>query len=151
LANPQLRLLWLDGCTQLQTLDLRAQASFDFYFIDHAKFQGISEADVLEIYKDGMVSAVQTQLYSVASPATRAGVNGATINLYGGLRVPQYLDASGLSLTQIKINDACKDNYSIVMARRVLGNMTPVLETVFGADKTTVLCADYDPTLYKCN
>jgi hypothetical protein len=149
--NPGLKLLWLDGCTQLQTVDVRAQTSFDFYFIDHAKYQGISDADLLEIYKDGWASPVQTSLYSVASPATRAGVNGATINLYGGLRVPQYLDASGLSLTQIKINDACKDNYSIVMARRVLGNMTPVLETVYGADKTTVLCADYDPTLYKCN
>jgi hypothetical protein len=65
--------------------------------------------------------------------------------------VPQYLDAGGLSLTQVKIKDACKDNYSLVMARRVLGNMTPVLVSVYAADKTTVLCPDYDPTLYKCN
>jgi hypothetical protein len=151
MSNPDLKLLWLDGCTQLQTVDVRAQTSFDFYFIDHAKYQGISDADAMEIYKDGMASPVQTPLYSVASPATRAGVNGATINLFGGLRVPQYLDASGLSLTQIKINDACKDNYSLVMARRTFGNMTPVLVTVYAADKTTVLCPDYDPTLYKCN
>ena len=149
--NPNLKLLWLDGCTQLKTVDVRAQTSFDFYFIDHAKYQGISDADAKEMYKDGMASPVQTPLYSVASPATRAGVNGATVNLFGGLRVPQYLDASGLSLTQIKINDACKDNYSLVMARRVLGTMTPVLVTVYAADKTTVLCQDYDPTLYKCN
>jgi len=149
--NPGLKLLWLDGCTQLQTVDVRAQTSFDFYFIDNSKYQGISNADKLEMVKDAWASPVQTPIYSLASPATRAGVNGATINLYGGLRVPQYLDASGLSLTQIKINDACKDNYSLVMARRVLGNMTPVLVTVYAADKTTVLCQDYDPTLYKCN
>jgi hypothetical protein len=149
--NPDLKLLWLDGCTALQTVDVRAQTSFDFYFIDNSKYQGIPDADKLEMFKDGWASPVQTSLYSMASPATRAGVNGATINLYGGLRVPQYLDASGLSLTQVKINNACKDNYSLVMARRVLGNMTPVLVTVYAADKTTVLCQDYDPTLYKCN
>jgi hypothetical protein len=149
--NPNLQLLWLDGCTQLQTLDLRAQAKFEFYFVDHARLQGISDADAFEIYKDGMLSPVQTAVHTVYSPATRAGVNGATINLFGGLRVPQYLDAGGLSLTQVKIKDACKDNYSLVMARRVLGNMTPVLVTVYAADKTTVLCPDYDPTLYKCN
>jgi hypothetical protein len=149
--NPNLKVLWLDGCTQLQTVDVRAQTSFDFYFIDHAKYQGISDADMFEMFKDGWSSPVQTPLYSMASPATRAGVNGATINLYGGLRVPQYLDASGLSLTQVKINDACKDNYSLVMARRTFGNMTPVLVTVYAADKTTVVCPDYDPTLFKCN
>jgi hypothetical protein len=149
--NPNLKLLWLDGCTQLQTVDVRAQTSFDFYFIDHSKYQGMSDADALELFKDGMASPVQTPLYSVASPATRAGVNGATINLFGGLRVPQYLDASGLSLTEVKINDACKNNYSLVMARRTLGSMTPVLVKVYAADKTTVLCPDYDPTLFKCN
>ena len=63
----------------------------------------------------------------------------------------QYLDASGLSLTEVKINDACKNNYSLVMARRTLGSMTPVLVKVYAADKTTVLCPDYDPTLFKCN
>jgi hypothetical protein len=149
--NPNLQLLWLDGCTQLQTLDLRAQAKFEFYFVDRARLQGISDADAFEIYKDGMLSPVQTAVHTVYSAATRAGVNGETINLFGGLRVPQYLDASGLSLTQIKINNACKDNYSIVMARRVFSSMTPVLVTVYAADKTTVLCPDYDPTLFKCN
>ena len=153
LANPKLRVLWLDGCTALQTVDLRAQTSFNFYFVDFAKYRnlGISDDDMIQLFPNGWASPVQTPEYSLESPATRAGVNGATINLYGGLRVPQYLDASGLSLTQIKINDAVKDNYSLVMARRVLGSMTPVLITVYAADKTTVLCNDYDPTLFKCN
>jgi len=149
--NPKLKLLWLDGCTALQNIDLRAQTSFDYWFVPSADLVSMSQDDMYQIYQNSFVSPVQTTQYHVFAQASRTGVNGATQNLYAGLRVPQYLDAGGLSLTQIKINDACKDNYSIVMARRVLGNMTPVLVTVYAADKTTVLCPDYDPTLYKCN
>ena len=151
LANPKLRLLWLDGCTALQTLDLRAQTSFDYYFIDYSKWRSISDDDLHQIFQNGTISPVPTEQCPIPGTASRVGVNGATINIYAGLRVPQYLDASGLSLTNIKINDAVKDNYSLVMARRVLGSMTPVLITVYAADKTTVLCNDYDPTLFKCN
>src|SRR5688572_721764 len=152
LANPKLRLLWLDGCNFLQTVDLRAQTSFDYYFIDYSKYIGKVSDDALhQVFQNGTISPVQTVQCPMPGIASRVGVNGATINIYAGLRVPQYLDASGLSLTQIKINDAVKDNYSLVMARRVLGNMTPVLITVYAADKTTILCNDYDPTLFKCN
>ena len=151
LANPKLRLLWLDGCTALQTLDLRAQTSFDYYFIDYSKWRSISDDDLHQIFQNGTISPVPTEQCPIPGIASRVGVNGATINIYAGLRVPQYLDASGLSLTNIKINDAVKDNYSLVMARRVLGNMTPVLITVYAADKTTILCNDYDPTLFRCN
>jgi hypothetical protein len=150
LANPKLRLLWLDGCNALQTVDLRAQTSFDYYFIDYSKWRGISDDDLNQIFQNGTISPVPTRAMSLYQELHQGlGVNGATINIYAGLRVPQYLDASGLSLTNIKINDAVKDNYSLVMARRVLGSMTPVLITVYAADKTTVLCNDYDPTLFK--
>jgi hypothetical protein len=151
LANPKVQLLWLDGCTQLKTLDLRAQKKFEFYYIDNSKYQGIGDDDKNQILLNGNVSPVPTAQHTIYSPATRAGVNGATMNLYGGLRVPQYLDANGLSLTQIKLNDAVKDNYSLEMARRVLGNTTPVQITVYGDDQNTILCNDYDPKLFKCN
>ena len=44
---------------QLQTVDVRAQTNFDFYFIDHAKYQGISDADVFGNLQgwDGFTSA----------------------------------------------------------------------------------------------
>ena len=151
MANPKLRILWLDGCKALQTLDLRAQTNFDYYFIDNTKYLNMPDDERNQILQNGMSSPVQTPLFPIEAKASRVGVNGATMNLYAGLRVPQYLDASGLSLTQIKINDAVKDNYSLVMARRVFASMTPVLVTVYAADKTTILCNDYDPTLFKCN
>src|SRR6187401_1043162 len=93
LANPKLRVLWLDGCTALQTVDLRAQTSFNFYFVDFAKYRnlGISDDDMIQLFPNGWASPVQTPEYSLESPAPRAGVNGAPINLYGGSRVPQYL------------------------------------------------------------
>ncbi len=151
LANPKLILLYLDGCTQLKTVDLRAQASFDGYIIDNSKYHNIPEDVVYETVQDGLVSPVKSDLYPIHSPATRAGVNGATINLFGGLRLPIYPDAGALSLTNVKVNNAIKDNYSLVMSRRVLGSIQPALITVYGSDKTTVLCNDYDPKEFKCN
>ena len=150
-ANPKLHLLWLDGCTQLKMVDIRAQTNWTFYFVDHNKYIHMPEDDVNMIFQQGLAAPAPSTVFSMESPATRKGVNGAPENLYGGLRIPQYLDANGLSLTQIKINDAAKDNYSLVMARRVFSSMTPVQIIVYAADKTTVLCNDYDPTLFKCN
>jgi hypothetical protein len=150
LSNPKLVLLYLDGCTQLKTVDLRAQASFDNYIIDQQKYRNMSNDEMYQVVQTGFISRVQSDLYPIHSPATRAGVNGATINLFGGLRLPIYPDAGALSLTNIKVNNAIKDNYSLVMSRRVLG-MDPPLITVYGADKTTVLCNDYDPKEFKCN
>lgn len=150
-ANPKLHLLWLDGCTQLKTVDVRTQASWDLYMIPAKTLNSMPMDDAYMIFQQGLVALAPSDVFTLLSPATRKGVNGATDNLYGGLRVPQYLDANGLSLTRIKINDAAKDNYSLVMARRVFPSMTPVQVTVYAADKTTVLCNDYDPTLFKCN
>ena len=150
-ANPNLKLLYLDGCGQLKNVDLRAQTSFNYYSVDFHQYYALPEDDANQIFQTGFVSTVQDAQHTVYNEATRQGVNGATTNLFGGLRLPNYLDGGGLSLSNVKMNDATKDNYSIVMARRVLGNMTPVLETVYAADQTTVLCADYDPTLFKCN
>jgi len=93
---------------------------------------------------------VQTADCSTFSPATRAGVGGATTNLFGGLRLPVYPDAGALSLQQVKVQDATKDNYSLVMSRRVIGG-SPMLVTVYAADKTTILCNDYDPLNFRCN
>ena len=42
LANPKLILLYLDGCAQLKTVDLRAQTSFDGYIIDLQQIRSIS-------------------------------------------------------------------------------------------------------------
>ena len=151
LSNPKLCVLWLDGCVSLKTVDVRAQKSFDYWFVPTSDLVGISQDDMLQIYQHGYFSPVATPQYHVLGQPTRAGVNGATTNLYGGLRVPQYLDASGLTLTQVKVNKAIKDNYSLVMARRVLGSMTPALVTVYDDDTTTVLCNDYSPELFKCN
>jgi hypothetical protein len=103
-----------------------------------------------EVFQNGLASPVQTADCSEYNPASRAGVGGATINLFGGLRLPIYQDAGALSLQQVKVNDAIKDNYSLVMSRRVIGGLPPLV-TVYAADKTTILCNDYDPNLYKCN
>jgi len=150
LANPKLILLYLDGCTQLKEVDLRAQTSFDGYIFDHSKYINIPDDVIFETIQDGYVSPVQSAIYSIPSPATRIGVNGATQNLFGGLRLPIYQDAGALSLTNVKVNDATKDNYSLVMSRRTLG-ADPVRVTVYAADKTTILCNDYDPKDFKCN
>ena len=150
LANPKLILLYLDGCVQLKTVDLRAQTSFDGYIIDLHKYINVPDDVMYETVQDGFVSPVQSDLYPISSPATRVGVNGATVNLFGGLRLPIYQDAGAISLTSVKVNDAIKDNYSLVMSRRVLGT-NPALITVYAADKTTILCNDYDPTAFHCN
>ena len=150
LANPKLILLYLDGCVQLKTVDLRAQTSFDGYIIDLHRWINISEDVMNETVQEGFVSPVQSDLYPIQSPATRIGVNGATMNLFGGLRLPIYQDAGAISLTNVKINDATKDNYSLVMSRRTLGT-DPVRVTVYATDKTTILCNDYDPLAFKCN
>jgi hypothetical protein len=151
LANPKVCVLSLDGCVKLKTLDLRSQKNFDFYYVPTGDLGGMSQDDMYQVYQDGYFSPVATAQYHAFGQATRKGVNGATADIFAGLRVPQYLDASGLSLTQIKLNKAVKDNYSLVMARRVFGSMTPVLVTVYDDDKTTLLCQDYDPLLFKCN
>ena len=150
LANPKLQLLWLDGCTQLKNVDLRAQTKFEFWFVPASKWSGLSDGDVYEKFKDGISSPVQTADCNTFSPATRAGVGGATTNLFGGLRLPVYPDAGALSLQQVKVQDATKDNYSLVMSRRVIGG-SPMLVTVYAADKTTILCNDYDPLNFRCN
>ncbi len=150
LANPKLILLYLDGCAQLKTVDLRAQTSFDGYIIDNSKYRNMSDDEMYQIVQNGFVSPVQSAIYPIQSPATRIGVNGATMNLFGGLRLPIYQDAGALSLTNVKVNDAIKDNYSLVMSRRVLGTNPPIV-TVYGSDKTTILCNDYDPLAFKCN
>jgi hypothetical protein len=151
LANPKICELALDGCTALQTIDLRAQKSFDYYVVNTSQYSGVPDADVYMIVQYGLISPVADAQHPIHVQPTRAGVNGATQNLYGGLRVPQYLDANGISLTQIKVNDAVKDNYSLVMARRLLPSMTPALITVYADDQSTILCNDYDPNLFTCN
>jgi hypothetical protein len=150
LANPNLILLYLDGCAQLKTVDLRAQTSFDSYIVDFHRWSNIPDDEMYEVVQNGLISPVQSDLYPIPSPATRAGVNGATINLFGGLRLPIYPDAGALSLTNVKVNNAIKDNYSLVMSRRVLGS-NPAIITVYGSDKTTILCNDYDPLAFRCN
>jgi len=150
LANPKLTLLYLDGCAQLKTVDLRAQTSFDHYIINLSKYMNMPSDEMYQIVQTGFISPVQTDLHPIPSKATRQGVNGATMNLFSGLRLPIYQDVNALSLTNVKVNDAIKDNYSLVMSRRVVG-MQPPLITVYASDKTTVLCNDYDPTVFRCN
>ena len=150
-ANPLLRLLYLDGCGQLKTADLRAQANWDYYSIDFHQYYQLPDDDANMVFQNGFVSPFPTADHTIFNQASRKGVNGATQDIFGGLRLPQYLDGGGLSLTQVKMNDGAKDNYSIVMARRVFASMTPVLETVYAADQATILCNDYDPLLFKCN
>ncbi len=152
LSNLNLRVLSLDGCGYLKTIDLRAQTSFTYYYADWGKLSNnnaISDADMLELYPDGLASPTQTNIYTIAVNPQRV-FEGASINLFGGLRVPQYLDASALSLSNIKINDACKNNYSLVMARRTGGLVPQPVVTVYAADKTTITCADYNPDLEIC-
>ncbi len=153
LSNLNLRVLSLDGCGYLKTIDLRAQTNFTFYIADYSKIGNggnISDPDVLEMYPDGLASPTPTTLCTVAVTPQRK-FEGASIDLFGGLRVPQYLDASALTLTNIKINDACKNNYSLVMARRTAGLVPQPVVTVYAADMTTVTCADYSPELEICN
>lgn len=153
ISNPGIRNLALDGCNLLQTVDLRAQTSFNFYILDHGKLTNngnIPDADFRELYPDGYGSPTPSAIYAIADSATRK-FEGATMDLFGGLRVPQYLDASGLSLTHVLINEACKNNYSLVMARRTGGFVTPVQVTVYAADMTTITCNDYNPELETCN
>lgn len=153
LQNPKVRLLWMDGCTQLTTVDIRAQTSFDLYQIDLSKYQNISEADMYQEFSSGYLycSPVQTAVYSMPETAQRRATGDAN-DLYAGLRLPQYLDAGGLSLQTLKISDATKNNYSIVMARRVFSSMTPVDEIVYSAtDTTAILCHDYNPETITCS
>ena len=149
LSNPDLRLIYLDGCAELKTVDLRAQKTFDYYSIDFQKFYGMTTDDAYQVFQDGFVSPVPTAQHTIFAQAVRKE-NGAERSIFGGLRLPQYLDVSAISLTNVKINEACKDNYSLVMARRVLGAMTPALITVYGADQTTVVCNDYSPEKFQC-
>ena len=150
LANPKLKLLYLDGCGQLKNVDLRAQTSFDYYMFNSYQYSNMPDDEVFEIFQDGLISLVQSAAYPIHAQATRAGVNGATTNLFGGLRLPIFQDVSFISLTNVKVNNATKDNYSLVMSRRVLGTQ-PALITVYAADQTTVLCNDYDPNTYICH
>jgi len=131
-------------------VDLRAQASFDYYMFDKSRFPNVPDDVIEEQLQDGRISLVQSETYPIYAQATRAGVNGATTNLFGGLRLPIYLDVSAISLLNVKVNDAIKDNYSLVMSRRVLGSQ-PATITVYAADKTTVLCNDYYPETYSCH
>ena len=150
-ANPLLKLLYLDGCGQLQNVDLRAQTSFDYYSIDWHKYGQLGPDDANQIFQEGYVSPVPTSTHTIFAQASRKGVNGATQDLFGGLRLPIYLDGGGLSLTNVLMNELNKDNYSLVMSRRVLGSMAPVRVTTYAQDNTTVVCADYDPLLFQCN
>ena len=151
LSNPNLVLLYLDGCYALKQVDLRAQVTFDHYFIPASKYSGMPDDQMYERFQESLISRVQTPDHSEFGKATRKGVDGATENIFGGLRLPIFLDAGAVSLTQVKMNNATKDNYSLVMSRRVLSGMQPALITVYGADKTTVLCNDYSPETFTCN
>ncbi len=150
LANPKLILLYLDGCAQLKEVDLRAQTSFDGYIIDLRRWINVPEDVMNETIPEGFVSPFQSDLYPIPAFASRIGLNGGTQNIFGGLRLPIYQDAGAISLTNVKVSDAIKDNYSLVMSRRTLGTV-PVRVTVYAADKTTILCNDYDPKEFKCN
>lgn len=150
-TNPKLKLLYLDGCYALKVVDLRAQSSFDYYMIDFSKFYRMGEDEAYQVFQDGFVSEVPTAQHTIFGQATRVGVNGATTNLFGGLRLPIFQDAGAVSLTNVKVNNATKDNYSLVMSRRVLGSMAPALITVYGSDQSTVLCPDYNPEQFRCN
>lgn len=152
-SNPNLHMLSLDGAQFLTSIDLRTQTNFTFYQVDFTKISNnrtISDADLYELYPAGFYSATPSALYSIADSATRV-TNGATMNLYGGLRLPQFLDVSGLSLSHILINDAIKNNYSLLMARRTDGFVPQPVVTVYAADRTTITCADYSPELEACN
>jgi hypothetical protein len=151
ISNPKLCILYLDGCGLLKSVDLRAQTSFNFYAFDVNKYIGLSDDDVYQVLQRGLASPVPAPDFPVETKATRVGINGATQNLFGGLRLPIFQDAGFLSLAQVKVNDAVKDNYSLVMSRRVLGTAPMALITVYAADRSTILCNDYDPQLFRCN
>ena len=150
LANPKLKLIYLDGCAQLKKVDLRAQSSFDYYMIDNSRWIKMPDDEAFQVLQDGLMSLDSSALYPIPGKAARAGVNGSTANYFGGLRLPIYQDAGAISLTNVLVNEATKDNYSLVMSRRVLGTL-PALITLYASDKTTVLCTDYDPLAFKCN
>jgi hypothetical protein len=149
--NPGLKILYLDGCVQLQNVDLRAQSSFNYFLVNRNTIGNLPLDDFNQVALYGYGSPVQMPLYDIPANATRKGVNGATMDLFGGLRLPIYPDAGGISLVEVKVNDAIKDNYSFVMSRRVIGNILPVRVKVYADDQTTVLCEDYDPLNFKCN
>ena len=149
-ANPSLKLLYLDGCYALTTVDLRAQTSFDYYSIDWHKYNTLGPDEANQYFQDGWVSPVPTATHTVFGQATRKGVNGATADIFGGLRLPIFQDAGAISLTNAYMNELTKDNYSLVMSRRVLAG-PPVRVTTYAQDMTTVVCADYDPLNFKCN
>lgn len=151
LANPKVCILALDGCNYLKTVDLRAQTTADFYYSPkmNSDVQKLNAADALEKYPDGYASPVQTTLYNTLGAASRK-IEGATADIFGGIRVPQYLDVSGLSLTTIKVSEQLKNNYSFVMARRTANLVPPPVVTVYAADKTAVLCSDYSPETETC-
>ena len=149
--NPGLKVLYLDGCTQLQHVDLRAQSSFDYWIPNLGDFANLSMDDRNQVLLHGYGSPVETPIYRINAQATRKGVNGATVDLYGGLRLPIYQDAGAISLVEVKAHDGIKDNYSFVMSRRVIGSTPAVKIKVYAADQTTVLCENYDPLLFKCN
>jgi len=150
-SNPNLKLLYLDGCYALKTVDLRAQSSFDYYAIDFSKYYQMQQDDANQLFQTGFVSATPTPQHTIFAQATRKGVNGATQDLFGGLRLPIFQDAGAVSLTDVRVTDATKDNYSLVMSRRVLSGQTPALITVYATDMSTILCNDYDPKLFQCN
>jgi hypothetical protein len=154
LSNPHICKLWLDGDNMLTSLDLRAQTNFTFYQADFNKVTNnntISDADMWELYPDGYFqSPTPGGIFTIADSATRK-FEGATMNLYGGLRVPMYLDVSALSLTSILVNDAFKNNYSLLMSRETAGIVPQPVVTVYAADQTTILCHDYSPELETCN
>jgi hypothetical protein len=152
-ANPKLCNLGLDGCGLLTTVDLRSQTSFTFYQLDFTKLNPgstISNADMYELYPNGLISPTPSALYSLADSPTRKS-EGATMNLYGGLRLPTYLDGNGLSLTNVWVSDAIKNNYSLLMSRQTGGFVPQPVVTVYAADKTTITCADYSPENETCN
>jgi hypothetical protein len=152
-ANPKLCQLGLDGCGLLTTVDLRTQTSFNFYQLDFSKLNPgstISDADMYELYPGGFISPTPSALYSLADSATRKS-EGASMNLYGGLRLPMYLDGNGLSLTNVWVNDAIKNNYSLLMSRETGGFVPQPVVTVYAADRTTITCADYSPENETCN
>ena len=148
--NPNLKLLYLDGCWALSTVDLRAQTSFDYYSINFGIYGQMGPDDANQFFQNGFVSLVPTAQHTIFAQATRKAL-GAPTDLFGGLRLPIFQDAGYLSLTEVKANDAIKDNYSFVMSRRTLAGQLPVRIKVYAADQSTVLCPDYDPLLFKCN
>jgi hypothetical protein len=152
-ANPNLHMLSLDGCGYLKKIDLRAQSNFNFYQMDFTKVNpgnAISQADLYELYPGGFYSSTPGGLFTLADSAARKS-EGATMNLYGGLRLPTYLDGNGLSLTNVWVNDAVKNNYSLCMTKNTGGFVAPAVVTAYAADQTTITCADYNPVLETCN